>query len=80
MPVWVGAEDRYVHFASTNLGQGANMALPIWGIWMKKVLSDPTLGISETDVFPEHLKGSWCTPMDEETTPEKTDLENYYFE
>ena len=38
------------------------------------------LGISETDVFPEHLKGSWCTPMDEETTPEKTDLENYYFE
>ena len=77
--VWVGAEDRYVHFASTNLGQGANMALPIWGIWMKKVLSDPTLGISETDVFPEHLKGSWCTPMDEET-PEKTDLENYYFE
>ena len=78
--VWVGAEDRYVHFSSTNLGQGANMALPIWGIWMKKVLSDPTLGISETDVFPEHLKGSWCTPMDEETTPEKTDLENYYFE
>ncbi|MBR3989560.1 MAG: transglycosylase domain-containing protein, partial [Bacteroidales bacterium] len=75
--VWVGAEDRYVHFANTNLGQGANMALPIWGIWMKKVLSDPTLGISETDVFHEHLKGSWCTPMDEET-PEKTDLENYY--
>ncbi|MBR3989102.1 MAG: penicillin-binding protein, partial [Bacteroidales bacterium] len=78
--VWVGAEDRYVHFTSTALGQGANMALPIWGIWMKKVLSDPPLGISETDVFPEHLKGSWCTPMDEETTPEKTDLENYYFE
>ena len=78
--VWVGAEDRYVHFANTNLGQGANMALPIWGIWMKKVLADPTLGISETDVFPEHLKGTWCVPMDEETTPEKTDLENYYFE
>ena len=56
------------------------MALPIWGIWMKKVLADPTLGISETDVFPEHLKGTWCVPMDEETTPEKTDLENYYFE
>ncbi|MBQ7708503.1 MAG: transglycosylase domain-containing protein [Bacteroidales bacterium] len=78
--VWVGAEDRYVHFANTNLGQGANMALPIWGIWMKKVLADGTLGISESDVFPESLKGSWCTPMDEETTPEKTDLENYYFE
>ena len=78
--VWVGAEDRYVHFANTNLGQGANMALPIWGLWMKKVLKDGTLGITEEDVFPEHLKGSWCTPMDEETVPEKTDLENYYFE
>jgi len=78
--VWVGAEDRYVHFANTNLGQGANMALPIWGIWMKKVLADGTLGISESDVFPESLKGSWCTPMNEETAPEKTDLENYYFE
>ena len=78
--VWVGAEDRYVHFANTNLGQGANMALPIWGLWMQKVLKDGTLGISAEDVFPESLKGVWCTPAGEEETPEKTDLENYYFE
>jgi len=78
--VWVGAEDRYVHFANTNLGQGANMALPIWGLWMKKVLKDGTLGISEDDVFPESLKGIWCTPVGEEEDPEKTDLESYYFE
>ena len=78
--VWVGAEDRYVHFASTNLGQGANMALPIWGLWMQKVLKDGTLGITEADVFPESLKGSWCSRSGEDSSPEKTDLENYYFE
>ena len=79
--VWVGAEDRYVHFANNNLGQGANMALPIWGIWMKKVLADPTLGISEADVFPESLKGNWCTPvLEEDPAPQKEDLESYYFE
>ncbi len=49
--VWVGAEDRQVHFQSLALGGGSNMALPIWGIFMKKVLKDGTLGISEADKF-----------------------------
>ena len=49
--IWVGAEDRQVHFQSTALGGGSNMALPIWGIWMKKVLKDGTLGVSEADQF-----------------------------
>lgn len=78
--VWVGAEDRYVRFSSTNLGQGANMALPIWGLWMQKVLKDGTLGISEGDMFPEALKGSYCNTAGKDVTPEKTDLETYYFE
>ncbi len=78
--VWVGAEDRYVHFSSTSLGQGANMALPIWGLWMQKVLKDGTLGISEADVFPEALKGSYCNGQEANAAPEKTDLESYYFE
>ena len=79
--VWVGAEDRYVHFENNNLGQGANMALPIWGIWMKKVLADKTLGISEEDLFPEELSGPFCDSVPEdEAAPEKSDLENYYFE
>ena len=51
--VWVGCEDRQVHFQSTALGQGSNAALPIWGIWMKKVLADGTLGINEADAFIE---------------------------
>ena len=79
--VWVGAEDRYVHFENNSLGQGANMALPIWGLWMQKVLKDKTLGISADDVFPDNLKGHWCTPISEEDTQEEImDLENYYFE
>lgn len=36
--VWVGCEDRSAHFRNGGLGQGANMALPIWGYYMKKVL------------------------------------------
>lgn len=49
--VWVGAEDRQVHFESLSMGQGANMALPIWGIFMKKVFGDGTLGVTVDDAF-----------------------------
>lgn len=41
---WVGGEDRDIHFNSMSLGQGAAMALPIWGYYMKKVYRDKTLG------------------------------------
>lgn len=46
---WAGCEDRSVHFRSTHLGQGANTALPIWGLYMKKVYADPTLIYSKSD-------------------------------
>ena len=45
--VWTGADLRSIHFTDISTGQGANMALPIWGYFMKKVLADPSLGISE---------------------------------
>ena len=48
---WVGAEDRQIHFESLAFGGGSNMALPIWGIFMKKVMEDGTLGVSEADRF-----------------------------
>ncbi|MCF0176633.1 MAG: transglycosylase domain-containing protein [Bacteroidales bacterium] len=55
--VWAGAEDRQIHFQSIALGQGSNMALPVWALFMKKVLADGTLGISNDDHFtvPEGL-------------------------
>ena len=49
--VWVGAEDRQVHFHSLSLGGGSNMALPIWGIFMKKVFENGSLGLSLNDHF-----------------------------
>jgi len=45
--VWVGNEDRAAHFIATRLGQGATMALPIWGIFMKKCYADIDLNISK---------------------------------
>jgi penicillin-binding protein 1A len=39
----VGGEDRDIHFDSMQWGQGASMALPIWAIYMKKVLADDRL-------------------------------------
>ena len=50
--VWVGAEDRSVHFRSTRLGQGSHTALPIWAIYMKKVYADKSLNVSKGD-FPK---------------------------
>ncbi|HNW88892.1 MAG TPA: transglycosylase domain-containing protein [Bacteroidales bacterium] len=49
--VWVGCEDRSIHFRSTSLGQGANMSLPIWAIYMKKVYADKSLNIRPSDNF-----------------------------
>jgi len=56
---WVGGEDRDIHFDTMFYGQGAAMALPIWGIFMKKVFADKSLGYSESDVFP-YLNNNVC--------------------
>lgn len=47
--VWVGGDDRTIRFRSTALGQGANMALPIWAVYMKKVYADNSLQVSRGD-------------------------------
>ncbi len=52
--IWTGAEDRAVHFRTIGLGQGSNMALPVWAIYMQKVYADNTLDISKGD-FPKPL-------------------------
>jgi len=45
--VWVGADDRSVHFKHISYGQGASMALPIWGLYMKACYADKTLDVSD---------------------------------
>ena len=54
--VWVGGEERATHFRSIVYGQGASMALPIWGLYMKMNYEDEDLGISQGEfVKPENL-------------------------
>lgn len=45
--IWVGCEDRSARFRSITYGQGAAMALPVWGLFMKKCYADPELNISK---------------------------------
>jgi penicillin-binding protein 1A len=47
--VWVGAEDRSIHFETIDYGQGASMALPIWAIYMKSCYNDSILNISKEE-------------------------------
>ncbi|MFC5282269.1 penicillin-binding protein 1A [Pedobacter alpinus] len=47
--VWTGCEDRAIHFRSTNLGEGANTALPVFALFMKKVYADGSLRITKGD-------------------------------
>ena len=79
--VWVGAEDRSVHFDNLAQGGGANMALPIWGIFMQKVLANPTLNISPTDRFeiPANFNiNLYCTGGDEELDEEDENDDDFF--
>ena len=50
--MWVGGEDRSIHFRDGELGQGARQALPIYGLFMKKVLADKQVQVSLGGPFP----------------------------
>jgi len=49
--VWTGCEDRDIHFRSTHTGEGANSALPVFALFMKKVYANPSLGIKKNVDF-----------------------------
>ena len=81
--VWVGAEDRQVHFESLSLGGGSNMALPIWGLFMQKVRADGTLGVSETDRFmapPGVTLQLDCDGSDADAQVSAEEDDSYFFE
>ena len=50
--VWVGGDDRSIHFEEIGFGQGATMALPIWGSYMKALYQNPDLGVSVGEFIP----------------------------
>ncbi len=49
---WAGGEDNSIRFRNDLLGQGANMALPMWALYMKKIYADSTLSISQEEFEP----------------------------
>lgn len=57
--VWVGGEDRSIHFDNMSAGQGANMALPIWAMYMQKVYANEELGY---DVMEQFDVPGWFDP------------------
>ena len=72
---WVGGEERYIHFNNMAQGQGASMALPIYGKYISKVYADPTLHYSQDTRFtlPDiDLCGGESLPVEEEETVQET--------
>jgi penicillin-binding protein 1A len=79
---WVGGEERSVHFNSTNEGQGASMALPIWGKFFQKVYADASLKINKNGfVKPDNMGDIEldCSVYDAQTEKE-TPIEELEFE
>ena len=73
---WVGGEDRSIHFDRLAEGQGASMALPIYGLYMQKVYADKTLGYSEEEDFdiPEQYANPCKVSSEEERKNTPTDV------
>ncbi|MDO5607782.1 MAG: transglycosylase domain-containing protein [Capnocytophaga sp.] len=73
--VWVGGEDRAVHFKGITYGQGATMALPIWGLYMKKCYEDKDLEVSKGSFpAPENVQIKMdCSNTEDQNTKTGTD-------
>ncbi|WP_276816567.1 penicillin-binding protein 1A [Segatella maculosa] len=71
--IWVGGEDRDIHFDNMAMGQGATMALPIWAYYMKKVYRDRVLGYNNKVSFglPEGFDP--CSKQDADNTAYQID-------
>ncbi len=73
--VWVGGEHRATHFSSVIYGQGATMALPIWGLYMKKCYTDENLVISQSEFEkPENLSIEMDCDVYKKNKKEKSEL------
>ncbi|MBW6478394.1 MAG: transglycosylase domain-containing protein [Bacteroidales bacterium] len=74
--VWVGAEDRGIRFRTITLGQGANMALPIWAKFMTRLYEDESINISQGDFEPPLSPMNIVTDCDrfEDEEPPQRDI------
>ena len=72
--VWTGADNRAVRFRDLKLGQGAQMALPIWGEYMNSLYSDSLIELNKARF--EIPKNSNNITLD---CSDKTQIENEEF-
>jgi penicillin-binding protein 1A len=83
--IWVGNEDRSAHFKGLVYGQGATMALPIWGIYMRKCYDDDTMTykVSEKPFErPANLSikvDCWKAPVADSTATDSVSVEEFDF-
>ena len=74
--VWVGGEDRAIHFRTTAYGQGATMALPVWGYYMKKCYANKDLAISkEPFAAPQNIQIQIDCSKEKEDDPTGIDFD-----
>lgn len=79
---WVGGEERSVHFNSTNEGQGASMALPIWAKFFQKVYANPSLKVTKNGFVKPANMGNIemdCSAYDAQAEKEQP-IENFDFD
>jgi len=76
--VWVGGEDRSIHFRTSQLGEGSKTALPVFGLYMEKVYQDKGLGYT-MGRFPKPTvkisKKYNCTTVLPKAAPDSTQLD-----
>ena len=77
--VWVGGDDRDIHFDSMAMGQGATMALPVFALYMQRIYKDRRLGYNENAVFDLPLDYDPCQ-LDESgvTDTDEGDIEDVF--
>ena len=78
--VWVGGDDRDIHFDSMSMGQGATMALPVFAYYMQRVYKDKQLNYSEEAVFdlPENYNPCVKSEATQDADVEGEDIEDIF--
>ena len=85
---WVGADNGSIGFRATSIGQGANSALPIFGLWMQQVNKDGSLNAYSQAKFPNPsekvIRLMDCPPLKEDgffkklfSNPDKEKSKNF---
>lgn len=73
--VWGGCADKNVRSNSTAFGQGANIALPIWALYMQKVYADKTIGMPQE---PFEKPDGWNGKCSRTGSDDPIDASKYY--